>query len=147
MATHVETLNERQLLKGLGLNPVAVWPPRCTWYRQDGSVVGNLPCDPYSRLIYLGRGFRPDVADASSRHKVAVTGSLLDAVINFMDGRDIWEGTSSELLEMLVGDDIPVDATRLSKALTKLASQIAVRGVTLERMPRGKQRGIRLVRR
>ena len=64
-----------------------------------------------------------------------------------MDGRDIWEGTSSELLEMLVGDDIPVDATRLSKALTKLASQIAVRGVTLERMPRGKQRGIRLVRR
>ena len=95
----------------------------------------------------MERGFRPDVADASSRHKVAVTGSLLDGVINFMDGRDIWEGTSSELLEMLVGDDIPVDATRLSKRLTKLASQIAVRGITLERMPRGKQRGISLVRR
>ena len=147
MPTHTKLTRERELLTDLGLRSVTFWPPRCTWYRQDGSVVGKLPCDPYSRLLYMGRGFRPDVADVSSRHKVAVTGSLLDALINFMDGRDIWEGTSSELLEMLVGDDIPVDATRLSKRLTKLASQIAVRGIALERMPRGKQRGIRLVRR
>ena len=70
MPTHVETLNERELLKGMGLDPVSAWPPRCTWYRQDGSVVGKLPCDPYSRLLYMGRGFRPDVADVSSRHKV-----------------------------------------------------------------------------
>ena len=147
MASALDIKQERELLAGLGLGPVRAWPVRCMWYKADGSAVGPLPCDPYSRLLYMGRGFRPDVADASSRHKVAVTGSLLDAVINFMDGRDIWEGTSSELLEMLVGDDIPVDATRLSKALTKLASQIAVRGVALERMPRGKRRGIRLVRR
>ena len=43
-------------------------------------------------------------------------------------------------------DDLPADATRLSKSLNKLASSLAVRGITVERMKRGKQRGIKLRR-
>ena len=44
-------------------------------------------------------------------------------------------------------DGLPADGTRLSKSLFKLASQLAVRGVLVERLRRGKQRGIRLYRR
>ena len=66
-----------------------------------------------------------------------------------MDGQDVLEGTATELLSTLEGthDGLPADGTRLSKALFKLASQLAVRGVSVERMHRGRQRGIRLVRR
>ena len=75
--------------------------------------------------------------------------TLIDAVADLMQERSTWEGTVSELLSTLEGatDDLPADATRLSKALGKLASQLAVRGVVVERMTRGRQRGIRLTRR
>ena len=56
MTKHVETLSERELLKGMGLDPVAVCPPRSTWYRKDGSVAGKLPCDPSFRLLYMDIG-------------------------------------------------------------------------------------------
>ena len=59
MPTHTELTRERELLTDLGLMPVSLWPPRCTWYRKDGSVAGKLPCDPYSRLLYMSRGLRP----------------------------------------------------------------------------------------
>ena len=70
-------------------------------------------------------------------------------MVAFMDGRETWEGTASELLSTLedATDDLPADATRLSKALSKLASQLALKGVVVERMTRGRQRGIRLTRR
>ena len=74
---------------------------------------------------------------------------LLDTVVAFMDGRDAWEGTASELLSTLEPLDrgLPADGTRLSKELFGLASQLAARGIGIERLPRGRQRGIRLVRR
>ena len=66
-----------------------------------------------------------------------------------MDGREVWEGTASELLSTLepLGSGLPADGTRLSKELFGLASQLAARGIGIERLPRGRQRGIRLVRR
>ena len=75
--------------------------------------------------------------------------TLLDAVADLMHERSTWEGTASELLSTLESatDDLPVDATRFSKELSKLASQLAVRGVVVERMTRSRQRGIRLTRR
>ena len=152
MATSAELIKERQLLTGMGLPPVKVWPPRCTWYNPDGSVNGHLPCDPYSRLLYMSRGLRPDVAGptmSSATLPVASANSLPEAVKTFMDGQDVWEGTATELLSTLEGtyEGLPADGTRLSKTLFKLASQLAVRGVVVERMTRGRQRGIRLVRR
>jgi hypothetical protein len=152
MATSAELIKERQLLTGMGLPPVKVWPPRCTWYNPDGSVNGHLPCDPYSRLLYMSRGLRPDVASTTlspSPPPVASADSLPEAVKSFMDGQDVWEGTATELLSTLEGtyEGLPADGTRLSKTLFKLASQLAVRGISVERLRRGKQRGIRLYRR
>ena len=150
MPTHTELTRERELLTDLGLGPVSLWPPRCTWYRKDGSVAGKLPCDPYSRLLYMSRGLRPDVADGPSAGQTATSPTpLLDTVVAFMDGREAWEGTASELLSTLepLVTKLPADGTRLSKELFGLASQLAARGIGIERMPRGRQRGIRLVRR
>ncbi len=77
------------------------------------------------------------------------TMTLADAVAGLMQGMDTWEGTASELLAMLDGatPELPVDATRLSKALNKLASQLAVRGVSVEHVKTAKRRDIRLLRR
>ena len=100
MATQQDLIRERELLGGLGLPPVRVWPPRCVWYRADGSVVGKLPCDPYSRLLYLGRGLSPDVA-MGKRESVPAAPTLLDAVTTLMQDRDTWEGTATDLLTTL----------------------------------------------
>ena len=122
----------------------------------------------------MGRGLRPDVALPTNnaqgtpvpveypvRKRASVpsgiiipppkrnaTMTLVDAVAGLMQGRDTWEGTASELLVMLDGaPELPVDATRLSKALNKLASQLAVRGVSVEHVKTAKRRDIRLLRR
>ena len=150
MPTHTELTRERELLTDLGLRPVSLWPPRCTWYRKDGSVAGRLPCDPYSRLLYMSRGLRPDVTDGPSTGQTATSPTpLLETVVAFMDGREAWEGTASELLSTLgsLATELPADGTRLSKELFGLASQLAARGIGIERLPRGRRRGIRLVRR
>ena len=149
MPTHTELTRERQLLTDLGLMPVALWPPRCTWYRKDGSVAGKLPCDPYSRLLYMGRGLRPDVGNNSPAPAQPGRATLLDAVADLMQERSTWEGTASELLSALerTTDELPVDATRLSTALNKLASQLAIRGVVVDHIKTAKRRGIRLLRR
>ena len=95
----------------------------------------------------MGRGLRPDVAMVRSE-PVQRPLTLVDAVAGLMQGRDSWEGTASELLVMLDGaPELPVDATRLSKALNKLASQLAVRGVTIERTRTRNMRGLRLLKR
>ena len=95
----------------------------------------------------MGRGLRPDVAMVRSE-PVQRPLTLVDAVAGLMQGRDTWAGTASELLVMLDGaPELPVDATRLSKALNKLASQLAVRGVMAEHVKTAKRRGIRLLRR
>ena len=150
MATHTELTRERELLTDLGLRPVTLRPPRCTWYRKDGSVTDKLPCAPYSRLLYMSRGLRPDVADGPSASQTATSPTpLLETVVAFMDGREVWEGTASELLSTLkpLTSGLPTDGTRLSKELFGLASQLAARWIGIERLPRGRQRGIRLVRR
>ena len=66
-----------------------------------------------------------------------------------MGGKDAWEGTASELLSTLgpLATELPADGTRLIKELFGLASQLAARGIGTERLPRGRRRGIRLVRR
>ena len=84
MPTHIEIARERELLVELGLSPVKHWPPRCTWYRPDGSVSGNMPCDPYSRLLYMGRGLRPDAKGGKPNDTGQAT--LVDAVVGFMQG-------------------------------------------------------------
>ena len=96
MATHTELTGERELLTDLGLRPVALWPPRCTWYRKDGSIAGKLPCAPYSRLLYMSRGLRPDVADGPSTGlTTSPTPLLRDPMVAFMDGREAWESTAT----------------------------------------------------
>ena len=71
------------------------------------------------------------------------------AVVGLIHEMDTWECTATDLLTTLDGtcDEVAVDATRLSKALNKLASQLAGRGITAERLPRGGKRGLRLHRR
>ena len=148
MPTQQEILKERELLKGMGLKPIKVWPPRCTWYNPDGSLHGDLPCDPYSRLLYLGRGLIPGIAvdvktTSLQRH------SLQDAVVKLMDDSKSWDGTATELLSILNGsvDGIPGDATRLSKALAKLASPLSDAGITVARTRTKHARRISITRR
>ena len=155
MATQSELVRERKLLEGMGLPPVRAWPPRCTWHNPDGSVKGTLPCDPYSRLLYLGKGLRPGIAGVGIAPPVAgtlssgTTVTLVDAVVALVDEAGTLECTASELLKQLEGvaDELPQDATRLSRALTGLASQLAERSIVLERVKTSQGRVIRLLRR
>ena len=125
MATSAELIKERQLLTGMGLPLVKVWPPKCTWYNPDGSVNGHLPCDPYSRLLYMGRGLIPEIAMPKTNHGNV---TLLDAVVDLMSDRPMHVGTASEILHVLEGmvvglsPVLPLDATRFSIALFELAS-------------------------
>ena len=151
MATGTNLIKEREMLAELGVAPVKIWPARCTWYRPDGTVLGNLPCDPYSRMLYMSRGFRPNIGAASQGAQTgpSVTVTLLDALVALVDDAGILEGTATELLTKLQGvaDELPQDATRLSKGLTGLASQLAARGIVLERVKTSQGRVIRLLRR
>ena len=138
MTTGTNLIKEREMLAELGIAPVKIWPAKCTWYRPNGTVLGNLPCDPYSRMLYMGRGFRPDISVASqdTQTEPSVTVTLLDALVALVDDAGILECTATELLTKLhgVADELPQDTTRLSKDLTGLASQLAARGIVLERV-------------
>ena len=151
MATQQSLTREREMLTELGVPPVKVWPPRCTWYKPDGSVHGDLPCDSYSRLLYLSRGLRPDIGVIGGVGTVSpvITVTLLDAVVSLVNEAGTLECTASELLDQLQGvaDDLPQDATRLSRLLTGLASPLASNGIILERTKTKQRRGIRLWRR
>ena len=154
MPTHLEIAREHELLTGLGLAPVQHWPPRCTWYGPDGSVMGMLPCDPYSRLRYMGRGLRPDVVSrpqesSTARTVPAVVSTLLDAVVELMQDRDTWEGTASELLTVLADstDDVPASAARLSRDINGIEQGLSVRSIGIERTRDYRRRGVRLFRR
>ena len=150
MATHTDIKRERQLLDNLGLLPVKKWPVRCTWYKPDGSIHGTLPCDPYSRLLYMGRGLRPSVGKGLVGREPMPTPSaitsvpLVDTLVEFMADKTVWDGTASELHTNLVSADMPKDAIRLSKALSKLASLIEAKGIFLERTRDAQRRGIRM---
>ena len=149
MPTMQDLIRERELLTNLGLSPVKHWPPRCILHNPDGSVTGKLPCAPYSRLLYMEWGLTPDVGNDSPTPAQPARVTLLDAVADLLQELSTWESTASELLSTLerATDDLPLDATRLGKELSKLASQLAVRGVVVGRMTRGRLRGIRLTRR
>ena len=154
MPTHLEIAQEHELLTGLGLAPVQHWPPRCTWYGPDGSVMGTLPCDPYSRLRYIGRGLRPDVGNrpqesSTARAVPAAASTLLDAVVELMQDRDVWEGTASELLTVLANstDDLPASAARLSRDINGIEHEPSVRNIGIERTRDYRRRGVRLFRR
>ena len=154
MATSAELIKERQLLTGMGLPLVQHWPPRCTWYGPDGSVMGTLPCDPYSRLRYMGRGLRPDVVSrpqesSTARTVPAAASTLLDAVVELMQDRDTWEGTASELLTVLASstDDVPASAARLSRDINGIEQGLSVRSIGIERTRDYRRRGVRLFRR
>ena len=90
------------------------------------------------------------------QHEEAVSASLLSqAILEFMAGRNEWEGTASELKTQLdpianstLGIDPtnrqsgwPHDAARLSKELFRLAETLATSGVEVSRPPRSGKRG------
>ena len=141
MATPQEIKKETELLAGLGLPRVKVWPPRCDWYTKDGELRKNMPCDPYSRIQWLSRGMRPDIWRSKKKittgyvdktpAKTDAYATLLDAVV----GLGNWEGTSTDLFTTieLVTDDIPDSPSRLSRDIGELTEQLQVRGVTFTR--------------
>ena len=142
MATPQEIKKETELLAGLGLPRVKVWPPRCDWYTKDGELRKNMPCDPYSRIQWLSRGMRPDIWRSKKKIttgyvdktpvKSDIYATLLDAVV----GLGNWEGTSTDLFTTieLVTDDIPDSPSRLSRDIGELTEQLRVRGVTFKRV-------------
>ena len=141
MATPQEIKKETELLAGLGLPRVKVWPPRCDWYTKDGELRKNMPCDPYSRIQWLSRGMRPDIWRSKKKIttgyvdktpvKSDIYATLLDAVV----GLGNWEGTSTDLFTTieLVTNDIPDSPSRLSRDIGELTEQLQVRGVTFTR--------------
>ena len=74
-----------------------------------------------------------------------ITVTLLDAVVGLVEELGTVECTATELLKQLEGvaDELPQDATRLSRALTGLASQLAARSIVLERVKTSQGRVIR----
>ena len=98
----VRCLGPGSLMRAIRLNHVS-----------DGSVHGDLPCDPYSRLLYLGRGLRPGIAVDATPPSLQCH-SLQDAIVELMDDMESWDGTATELLSTLNGsvDGIFGDATR-----------------------------------
>ena len=142
MATPQQIKQEAELLQGLGLPRVKVWPARCDWYTSDGELRKNMPCDPYSRIQWLSRGMRPDIWRSKKKittgyvdktpAKTDAYATLLDAVI----GLGNWEGTSTDLFSTLelVTDDIPDNPSRLSREIGELTEQLQVRGVTFKRV-------------
>ena len=146
MASALDIKQERELLAGLGLGPVRAWPVRCMCYKADGSAVGPLPCDPYSRIMYMDRGLRPEVAGEINGTSKPASTTLLDAVSSLMEDRSAWKGTASELM-VLINDtttDKPADAMRLSKKLNIVASSLSVMGISVECIKTSNRRGIRL---
>ena len=108
----------------------------------------------------MGRGLRPDVGNKlpPCRHMTADTvtwkstclsdvapSTLLDAVVGLMHERDTWACTASELRATLNGTcgELPVDVTRLSKALNKLSLQLASKGFVVDHTKTAKRRIIR----
>ena len=142
MATPQQIKQEAELLQGLGLPRVKVWPARCDWYTSDGELRKNMPCDAYSRIQWLSRGMRPDIWRSKKKittgyvdktpAKTDAYATLLDAVI----GLGNWEGTSTDLFSTLelVTDDIPDNPSRLSREIGELTEQLQVRGVTFKRV-------------
>ena len=74
--------------------------------------------------------------------------TLIDALADMMQEVEAWDGTA-ELLSILNGsvDGIFGDATRISKALTKLASPLSDAGITVARTRTKNARGISITRR
>jgi len=139
------TNEERGLLQRLGLPRVRVWPPRADWYTEDGKLVPNRPCDPYSRLLYLSRNMRPDLwrnkhNPSTKAPRVSVT--LLDAIVALGNS----EGTGTDLYERLkmTTDDLPDSPSRLSREIARIEAQLKVRRVTVERERNKSRRLIRL---
>ena len=141
MPTPQEIKRETELLEGLGLPRVRVWPPRCDWYTSDSELRKNLPCDPYSRIQWLSRGMRPDIWHTKKKRTTGyidktpgmrITNTLLDAVV----GLGNWEGTSTDLFSTLelATADIPDNPSRLSRDIGELAEQLQIRGVTFKRV-------------
>ena len=142
MATPQELKRETDLLEGLGLPRVKVWPARCDWYTSDGELRKNMPCDAYSRIQWLSRGMRPDIWRSKKKIttgyvdktpvKSDIYATLLDAVV----GLGNWEGTSTELFSTieLVTSNIPDSPSRLSRDIGELTEQLRVRGVTFKRV-------------
>ena len=147
MATQQEILKERELLKGMGLKPIKVWSPRCRWFNPDGSPNGILPCDPYSRLKYLGKGLRPEIGIPDKSYNVTTPQLQCNSLLNAVIGLVGWSGTATQLLSMLDGsiEDVPVDATRLSKALNMLASHLADSGIHVAMTRNRNARGISIM--
>ena len=84
MTTALDIKRERDLLSGMGLQPVTHWPPRCVWYRPDGSPVGKLGCDSYSRLLYLGKGLRPSTLICPRKRFLPLTLEILPSPFNLL---------------------------------------------------------------
>ena len=167
MNTQQGIIRERELLRRLGMGPVKQWPPRCYWYKPDGELASQhkLPSDPYSRMLYLGRGLRPDVdylylaclkcGQLMSREKLrdgrcpehAESPPTLDSIITeFMNDKATWSDPASVLLSTLQAryTGLPVDALRLSKALSLITPVLEDHNIHISRHTRGKERILRI---
>ena len=151
MATKQDIERDRELLKGMGLPEVRIWPSKADWYDKDGGLHPNLSCDAYSRGLWLKRGYRPDLWGNSNKDvsPSAVNGStpvdLVDALVELGE----FYGTASQLHDELAKatSDLPVDATRLSKRLGQIEYELSVRGIGFERIKTPQKRYVRLSRR
>ena len=102
------------------------------------------------RSVLAAEVFRQGAETRDSRFRYELQcNSLLNAVVELVRDRGSWNGTATELLSRLNGsvDGIPGDATRLSKALAKLASSLSDAGITVARTRTKHARRISITRR
>ena len=149
-------------------------PPKVTWYTPDREFSGRS--DPYTLGLYRGRGyvldrrfFDPSMWDNEITHDHARTKvtikpcsiviappklsnaipRLARELIGLMDERESWEGTASELLELVDsgdGREIPTLPNRLSSELIQdyITDPLESYGITIERVRTSEKRTLRI---
>jgi hypothetical protein len=135
-----------------------------TWYTRDGTRLDDLPSEPDDVLLYLERGLLRDKPLEPSTvplplHPQTPSDPLVHAISLFMNDRETWEGTATELKQELDtlaegAQEIdtadrrwPADAARLSIALVERSAEMAAEGIAVSRGYKGHERVVRLYRR
>ena len=140
-------LNELEWLHTQGFRSINEVPKMSVWYRPDGtSSIGHS--DPYHLRLYRQRGFtlKPpvQVVEPKRYHYVKQKPLIVTQLLRIMDGLDTWEGTATEICNLL--ESRTPDSTGKLLFSPKVLSALASEGLSIERGWKNRSRVLRLKR-
>ncbi len=154
---YYEQKADREWLASQGFTPANL-PRKATWYKPDGSSSLAFT-DPYHRKLYRDRGFTlkpPVIAEKAP----GVPSTLVQrprrmpvfarAVLDAIDGLKSWEGTATELLDLVRArkHGMPANAIRLSREIMapRVSVPLEAYGYTVSRSRIGARRKLKVYR-